>query len=495
MEKREKNEKPKKRGHVLGTVLLILLILILLVPVAVYGYLALCGFHPAAMRANCDPEAPYSGERTYAADGSVTVVLTESDLYRLADAQDAEALLSEYLPPFLSVRAWSIALRDGGFDAYADGRVLGFVPVPVKAAADASFEKGTLTVKLREVWLGKWLSVPMEKLIALGLPETIELELNDGTEGAKIRQIAFAGRGISITDTVLDTMVPGLFEAARPVAQTFAVYALPMPDDSELLRQAGDFTVDELPNAEILRLLSEAEDPADTLLSLIAMYFDPMALSKLSTLEPFETEFIAPYSKETIAARRAELMETLGNRQYAYEALLTAVRDKYKAGGLTLDVSYLLDNGTGGQLLLAPLAPELALDEAGSRILLLHSLDALHACNTADMPLLADVPKTSPKATGGAYDRIPYDLGLLTMLPCGVPAVLFYEANGTFTISCIETEQYSDLLAARLQPYVLTDGLPKPPRRSLVDAPNGLVSPYDLLIPYEVIQERIALMP
>ena len=497
-------EQQKKKRHAGRTILLILLAIVLLIPAAAYGYLTLCGFHPAEMRENAAVTEARALERRYAADGSVTVRLGESELYRLGEAYEADKRIEEALPDFVAVEAWSVALRAGGADVYADGRLWGFVPVPVRVSADVSFEKGDLTVIVREVRLGKWLSLPLERLYGFGLPEKIEVSLNSGADNEKLQNIVFTANGVEVTDRVLDALLPGIYLDARPYAKMLTAYGLDLPDASALIETAAQLVEPEVKNADLCRMLAESDDPDRTLLTLLALYRETQTLARLNVLEPIEREYIVPFTEEEIAERRMRVMMPLANKQFEYEVMLRALREKYKQLALTLDDACLIDNETGEPLVLSALCPELEIDDAASRVIILHSFDALHAVNTYGMPLLDAVPKTSGKATGGAYAYIPYDLGVMTVLPSGLKAVLYYEADKTLIINCIDEVLYQELLTVKYQPYRLSDDLPKPTVRVRLPAPDAgstvsiakdpphppaLIEPlssFALLLPYEV---------
>lgn len=483
----------KKKRHIGRTIFIVILVLILLIPVLAYAYLALMGFSPEAMRA-ADTHGdhiqgePYPIMRQYAEDGSITIYLTENELYRIADEYEADALIRENLPDFLSIKAWSFQLRDGGLDLYADAQAFGFLPLPLHAGADAAFERGLVAATLKEVHLGKWLSIPMDKLRSLGLPESFDIELDQGGAHDKVQSLVFRADGVELTDRVLKSILPGIFQEAKPLAEAFGVYGIPLPDDSALMHMAADLTGSTADHGALFAALADASDPNGTLLALTAMYSSnlSMAMGRFSLLEPFEREYIMPMTEKEIEAEHVRITAQLADAQLRYETLLTAVREQYKAGGLTLDTESILDNATGQKLLLAPLAPGLALDDGACRVLLMHSMEPGHPVKTADMPLLADVPKTSDKATGGAYAQIPYDLGILLRFPSGVHAVVHYESNGMLVINCIPPELYEQLLTDPRQPYVVSDHLPKPSMRFTMDAPSAQVNGFTLLIPDEV---------
>lgn len=476
-----------RKKHVGLTVFLIILAVLLLPPAVVYGYLALSDYEEAIPLADIAAvaEKPYDGERTVASDDAVTVLL---------DADDVGWLVNEYgLLDEIAAYSQSIALEsvgvsffEGGFDIYAKGKLAGFLPLPVRVSAGADFAGGDLRLTVQDVMVGKRIHIAPEKLASYGVDEVIVVDAGEiGLDENGTREIQFLQEGVQVTRTKLGSLLSDVFPSTRPVAKTLSAYGeTEMLSGNPLLLVAANYENVASGSKELMKSFVFADDPYACLVPYLAAGEPGRVQSLLDATEAFDRHFIVGVTEEELTAARGEMDARIAGKQATYEKWLTALREEYQSGKLTLAPAGLIDNDTGEALALSsPMG-----DEAESRALLLYSKDALHAVKTADMPLLKDVPHKSAAALQGMYDGIPYDIGILTRLPSGIAALLYYEATGDFIVQCMHDARYDAYMTARKQPFVFMDSdLPRPPTRALQAAPAATCSPYEVLLSPETM--------
>ena len=166
-----------KKRHTGLIVFLVVLFVLLLIPVSAFCYLKFCGFSAATLRADFDPDAPYTETAWYLENGTTRVRLAESDLYWLAEHYGYDKA-TEGLPAGVEIQAFAVKLRDGGLDIALDA-AYGILPIPLKVSGDAAFANGAVDLTVTEAWLGKWISLPLDKLIAYGVPMTFSLDMEE----------------------------------------------------------------------------------------------------------------------------------------------------------------------------------------------------------------------------------------------------------------------------------------------------------------------------
>lgn len=475
----------KRKKRVGLTIFLILLAVILLLPAAMYGYLALSRFDEAVAlddigeRAN----APYAGERVFEGGSEVTVLLTPDDMLWLLNEYGMLEEVAKIAAP-LAIDALGFRSYEGGLRLYAQGKLANFLPLPLCASADADFAGGELRLTLRDVTLGKRLHIPLARLAALGVEEAFTLDAGEiGLKANGTRGVEFLDSGVRVTRATIGSLLSDVFPYARAIPQTLSAYGeADALNDNPLLLVAANYKNIASGSLELTKSLSFAQDQDAALTAYLSAGDPERVQGALERMEPFDRHFLVSATDGQLQSGHDAFTARIAARQAEYEGLLTALRDKYRALHLTLDTTGFLDGDTGEPFVLSTLAKTGLVDEE-SRVLPMFSKDALHAVSTADMPLLSDVPRKSKAALQNMYDGIPYDLGILTKLPSGMGALLYYEATGTFVVNCLAQDYYDTLLAERALPFVLSDDLPRPPTRTVQPAPAEGLHPYEVLMP------------
>ncbi len=465
----------KKKKNPAIVILCVILGSILLLPVLAYAYLALLGFGPDKMRADYDSSALYGGNTTYLANGDVTFTLDENELYWVMDQYDLMGQLTQVLGNMATVDSPAVQLKEGGFDLFADATAFGFLPVPLKISCGAAFSSNKITLTVEEARLGKWIKVPLDKL---GIEDTFEIDMSELK--SEIIAVEFGQDAVAVTERFLSEWIDEPAKDLDALASEICLYALGGDSGDALVNlcsQPGGVSVEELFGA-----VSAAANPTDAVGDLFAMAATDLTYRLFKELEIYESRYVFPFTADQIAARRAELQTAVAQGQEKYETLLTAAREKYKAMGFTLDATGFLDGETGEPLSLAALCPMSGVKDEESRLTLTFSKDAWVAVKTQDMPNLESVPRTGRKAVDGLYTNMTYDLALVTRMPNGMPAVIYYLAKGTFVVNEVSEEVYSGFMEAERMPVILSDSLEKPPVRTVRAAPAQGLNEFTILI-------------
>lgn len=101
------------------------------------------------------------------------------------------------------------------------------------------------------------------------------------------------------------------------------------------------------------------------------------------------------------------------------------------------------------------------------------------------MPWLKAVAREEGAILKTRYELIPYDIGILTLLPCQRYAVIYYQANDQFIIHLLFDDEAGYYLSAKQPLFLLSDSIPMPPTRTVYSAPESGMSDYIVLIPLE----------
>lgn len=484
MEGMDRMEKKKKRSGL--TVFLIVLAVLLLIPVGTYCYLRFGGFGTARLRAGFDPHAPYTGEAVHANNGESTVFLTDRDLYWLVDNYGMEQI-NEALPDMIELTGLWLAPKAGGIDVYADGELWNWIPAPLKASLSGAYRKGELALVLEEIRLGKAISIPLEKLTALGVEKEFTVSLEDAGLTSRITSLDMEAEGVRVTERLLPLLLPKAFDGAQSAhtALALSVYEgdAAWADNSLAALSADPYA--KRPSAqELCAMAAEGRGARETLLALLALCGEKGA-SILSEMDDFEAHFVLPLDEKTAADRRGEYMSRLSAGQEQYETLVNRLAERYRNMELKLTVGGLVDADSEKALSLSALYPAAGLDDAESKVVFLTSDDALQAVDMPSMPLLSDVPQERGATDGGVLIK-PYFPAVLTRMPNGMPALLYKQADGYFIVNLLPGEGegalYQELMGQNKPVFLWSDELPRPHVRTKCAAPAGGLSPFQILL-------------
>lgn len=478
----------EKKRHTGRTILLVFLAILILIPVSVYCYLSFLGFHAGEKYAAYDPDAAYAGAPVFQADGTVDVALSEQDVYWIIDhyhvMDDVEATVGKLL------KAYAVELKEGGIVLYADAKLLGFLPIPLKVTADASCNGSTVDLTVTDIHLGQWISVPTEKLSQFGVEKEMSFDLNDLDFRSKITGAQFLEKQVIVSERFMKEFSRDMLSAVTKSGVAHGLYLY--EGESVLAEEPMMGTAlgadpaqngAEVTATDIVNAIASAPDQQEAFQTLLACITEENLPGVTEELDAFESHFIVDPALTASTPRHEALLKRLAEDQRKYETLLRDLRSAYQKKELTLDKQGFLDKD-GNVLTLKSLAPDGSMPEEGSRIMLIRSDTAFNCVKTFDMPLLEDVPRTSDAAIKDAYAGIPYDLTIMLRLPCGMRACLYYQGDGSFIVNCIDEATAESFLADTNKPvWRISEGLPKPPTRTSHEALAEDLSPYVFLVP------------
>ncbi len=470
----------EKKKHTGRNVALIIVGVVVLIPALLFAYLSLMGFGAEKMRARYDAQAPYDGRTGINADGTASFTLGRNEFFYFIDEYGfeddaAEALAS--ITDAVSIKAVAADAVASGLTIYADAVAFGFIPLPLKAECSVTLpqEGDKVMLKIQSAYLGKWIKLPLDKL---GVDGEFEVELSE--LDATLTGVSFADDGMTLTQRFLDEyyVYPG-YDVSQ-LAHVITMYENDglYPSDPLIGLCADKYAVT---LKELFEYVASSADQRAALTELLALSNDAVSSALLRKLEPYEKRFIYPCGSDEVERVRNALYALPAEGQRRYQTLLDALRKKYCALELQLDETAFNDLSTGEPLLLSSLQGMGWVDDEATRVALIYSLDAAYAVMTSDMPQLADVPDTGRKATKDIYTDMTYDLALVTLMPDGMPAVIYYVAKGYFVINEISAEQYESYMSAQRLPVILSDELPKPPTRTNYPAPADDLMQYTAL--------------
>ena len=478
----------KKKRHVGLTILIVVLAIIVLIPVSAFCYLQFGGWDPEQMHAADAAKAPYQGTAKFLSDGVVEVPLGNNDVYWLAGQYDVEqALEDEGLGKL--VRAYALEIEQDGLTLYVDAR-LGFVPIPLKIRTDAVCSKQSVDLTIREIRLGKLVTVPLEKLAAFDVPERFSIDLDDIVENSKITEIAFEPGRAVIQLQFMEEFAPDALSAIRRTGYAQALYIyegekalIEEPIMGILLGSKPAHNGEDADPGRITAAVADLGAPADMLQTLFALCSDKEADQLAEACDAFERHFILGQIPERAGEERAAYIARIVRAQTVYERLLDALRAKYQKLELAIDLTQFVDAVTGEPLSLQSLCPEAIIDEAQSRAFIIFSYDACNAVKVFDMPLIRDVPCKNRTPLAGQYTNMRYDLSILLRLPCGLAACIYHQGDGQFVVNCLDEAFAEELLKERVLPIRMSDGLPRPNTRMRQPALAEGISDYAILVP------------
>ncbi len=474
-------QKPKKKKHILLTILLVILALILLIPAALYAYLSYDHFHIGDMRAGYDPEAPYAGEAVYLSSGDVEFSLDTEDLYWLIDEYE---LMDSLNLPGVACTDFAVEIGDDALTLYADMKLLGFLPVPLKA--ELSVRTGdALYLSVESVRIGKWIEVPIEKLMEYGLESEYEIAFDDLLEDTQIRSVRFENGRIVI-------VVPFLDDFSRKIgpdmtADTLLLYGAEA--DGAIQSASACYRAEKV--ADRIQIIEEyaaaAQQPVEAMARLLALSDADAAAKAVKSLNPMAAHFLLPVSIENVSAYRAAYIETIADYNRKLETLLGTVREKYKALEIELTRSAFLDVATGEPLSLSALCPQLGLTDEQFHPVLLIATEPLKAPLTTDLPQFSEVPKSRGLKLDETLDYMSYDIGVMLAMPDGSTALLYDSSTGEMVVHCLPEATAESIFAEYSVPKLFNlDTAVYASQRVKHDAPASDLNRYIVFLPWDI---------
>lgn len=486
----EQVKQKKHRGWIAPVV--ILAILLLLVG-GFYAYLAIGASGVSKQHAAADADGVYTGEVTYLADGNVSFLLTENDLYRAANELLDISVISEELPLEaygVTIEDYALSLSEEGATISVAAKYKGFLPIPIQALVIPHAKGKTVTIEIVEARLGSLIRVPAESLASYGVETELTFELGDTKYGDKLKSIAFEDDGVRLEQTFLNALCLDTQANAHRTVLGLWLYEgdAGLADDpmkQVIIKRVTEEAGRGVTALAMVEAFAASKDPRGMMTRLLACCDEEMVRQVREALEPLERMCVLNQTDAEIDAVRKEYNARINVPQKALETMLTNLRDMHKKHETMLSGRGMLNLETKELISFTELADKLPIADETTQTVMLYSNDARISVRTSDMPWLKAVAREEGAILKTRYELIPYDVGILTLLPCQRYAVIYYQANDQFIIHLLFDDEAGYYLSAKQPLFLLSDSIPMPPTRTVYSTPESGMSDYIVLIPLE----------
>lgn len=475
-------QQPKRKKRLWLKILLITLaIVILMIPAVFYVYLTHDHFHIGDKRAAYAFDAPYAGDAVYQANGDVKIPLVAEDLYWLIDEYQLLGLLNI---PGTDCRQVAVEIGDATLTVYADVLYKEVLPLPLRI--DLSVQTAdALEVSVTSVHIGEWVEIPAEMLTKLGVEKNYSISIDELLTDTQIASIGFENERIIVTGPFLSE-----FSQAVSPDMTADILLLYGMNNDEAVSQASlcyRASNDEARGQIIRDYIAGAQNPVEAMARLLSLSDTGIATGMINTLGAFRAHFFLSASAEDVSAYRETYIESIASYNRKLEALLTTVREKYKALEIKLTRDAYEDTTTGKALSLAALCPELGLDDSQCHPLLFIAIEPLRAPFTIDLPLFSQIPKSPGLKLDMTRDYMHNDIGIMLTLPDGSVAMIYYASTRELVVQCLPQATAASQFAEYRVPKVLNLDLAIfATKRIRHDAPAAGLSQYIVFLPRDI---------
>lgn len=472
----------KKKCHVGRTIFLILLLLILLAVGGTYLYLTMDHFDIDARYEAARPTETYQGTTVYAGD-SAEIALTESEINWLIQEHE---LLEELDFSQIVLEGYAIDLNSDGITFDARLKAFDLLPVPLSVQTDfVNPRGGVFELTVQQIHLGKWIEIPLSVLDRFGVEKTFSVDLADYDDGLGFRSAKLQDGAIRLTVDLGKKYVQWI--KADPMAEILLLYGEAPTEYLTLAAEANHIES----ALDLIDFLYErvfaADDPVETVTQLLALSAEGAEKKYLSELTTFEHRYLLPISAERVQSLHQEYLVPIAQQNRAYEQLLNALREKYKNLEIQLRKTDYYDLTQDAPLSISALAPELGLDEASCRALLLTSIEPRKYPLAAEMPTFRDVPKQKGLKLKDATNLVKYDIGLIIPMETGAYAMVYYLSTGELVIHCLPEGETESTLKQFAAPQLMNlDSAVYGARWVTNGAPAEGLKPYIVFTPYAV---------
>ncbi len=437
-------ERKKRRGGLVAVIVIVLLLAAVCAAPFLYNYMTPYGYEDMEALAG-DAEELFA---LYGADdgGHLKFHMDQGGVYRLLLDNALLDAAAEATGGRVSVEKLSYSLQpeSGQLEVFAQVRLFGFLPAPLRAVAELSFpDNDTLFILPREVWYGKSIRIAPEKLAKwTGMPELAEgftLSLAEWTKPLRADKVYLAGEGLTIVSPLLNEVMDEVAAQNETVIRLLRLY----DGDGDAAARAlwGNGRADYIRAAGAsYAALREA------LRDVCAYGSDAYRLALARQLEGFPADLSSGLA-EFPALRRAQTAR-VADAQAAYAEAQLWLRTDYWYRNVILGKAHLLDREG------APLEQRLPADWE-ARIVLMYNVNYDAIVKTSEgnprlqvpipgLPQLSELPRESWDALP-KNDNGPFDLTLALRLPSGIPAVVFLTAEDEFGLAVIDEALFAEL--------------------------------------------------
>lgn len=401
----------------------------------------------------------YDGSQTPARsvrdDGSVALRLTREDLYwyarRYGLLDDIRADLSR-----LGIDSAGFRLSDGKLTVYALYKTWGFLPLSYRASVALSWDNG-LVLQTEKLSFGNHLTIPRSRWPEVfSRPYVIPVL----SVSPRVKDAYPEGDALILVHEGLASSLDGSLRPDAGLLHTMALYGVGCGDElvESFVRSRSDV---EIPGREIRALLS-ADERENAFAELLSLCDRDSVRRLFENTDPLTADMLRDPLLREVENLVSEREAVLTAEQSKYEKLLSAVRESYKSGGLSVSETGFVSVSTGQPLDPASLT-QLSATATDCRVVFLYgSLGGGEFCSR-DMPFFSAVPRTGKKVMEGLLSPdTAYDLGVALPSESGVPLLLYRRADDTFVLREIGEERFVSLLVERETPVLDTDLLAPP---------------------------------
>ena len=430
----------KKQKHPGLIILLVFLILIALLAGAIYWYATRYAYDVDGILSE-QTEVTQTVGKAYVS-GSVSVFYSPARVYEKIDLSAVNEALKQTLHGAATLEAYALVPGEEGQDCviYARMKLLGLLPLTLRAEADISAQSGNIGVWLNALNIGTELAVPLDK-INLTRSFTLSASAPVSAVSAQVEGFTVSYRFLQehfLTDAEPDTELAALYARFCPALYAEDATMQIWAEQSTLTR--GDFC-------------SLATD-ADTLCALLALAKPAIRENFFRTLSDFERETFLPNAEDTIDALRAAYTREIADAYTRLNDTVTAVEnccaDKklvVSSKAVMLRAKHINDS-----TLYRPddfIQTEL-IDPAESRLVLLYSEAATVKPNFDSSATLGSLESNEVKTAALLVlkRKCLYAPALVTRLSGTGPCLLYRGENGEIVLSLLTEDTYASLIEA-----------------------------------------------
>ena len=228
--------------------------------------------------------------------------------------------------------------------------------------------------------------------------------------------------------------------------------------------------VDSLPEtptwSQIADFVVAAENPQEALLDVLALMREFPRQKFFMNLSDLEKKLYFTYTEEDVIARKDGYLQdaSFTALQNTYASVLSDAITRYSNLELTQNGSDFLME-TGEPLTIAGQYADSGLTDADTKLAFICSEKAFLCVETLHIPSIQNVPRvkkyTEKNLKSLTEKGIFYTLCLITRMPDGRPAVVYFTSGNIFTVCEISEDQYAEWMGQTEYVSIISDELSK----------------------------------
>lgn len=470
----------EKKKHVGLTVFLIVLAILIMIPASIYCYLRFSTF---------ESEKPVVAEERGTAavqkDGSLLIDMTGFDFQEfIADyyKEDIDQELSSY--GLFTVDDTVFNVSGSELTVFADATVFNAIPLHLKGLVGFSVAEDVASFDVRQVKIGKWITLSKEKLMKYGLEDSYSFEIEKKL-GTSMTSLELDGEGAKLTlkdygfEKALSLLLLNDLYPRSRVLQFLSADVSTVPKC--LLATYDKSSGKRAELGYFQKIVMKADDATEEYLRLLACAQDSTAKESMGCIVPIAQKYLFPDYEQKLEALRQVEDERINSCIEPYREMMDTVERDWCNLALLVEedrITYL----DGGEKLPAVdgLAPEqLEGDYAG--IYMVDSNRSTWMVNTVGYPATKDLHLAEEQYV----NRIPVaktGVGVYLRIPDGMDMLMYRQNNGNLVLCSLPEDILETLSTHYGIPFFFEDSIVKPHTRvPAYTAPNGTM--LEILIP------------